>query len=142
MPTNLQVNEKNSFTYSRSCISPSFSKNASRLLFPKSLWKCASTISFRKYKRKVALLVICLFNYDSSKFTFFMLNIEFDVLLSAFLSNKLEFFVSCKVKIIRTSFFLLCFDMSFFIKSSLFSTMMIMNFYSISTSALNSHFQQ
>ena len=27
-----------------------FSQNASRLLFPKRLWKCASTISFRKYK--------------------------------------------------------------------------------------------
>ena len=47
----LQVNEKNSFTHSPSCILPSFSKNTSRLLLPKSLWKCASTISFRKYKR-------------------------------------------------------------------------------------------
>ena len=45
----------------------------SRLLFPKRLWKWASTISFRKYKRKVVLLVIYLFNYDSSKSTFFML---------------------------------------------------------------------
>ena len=32
-------------------ILPSFSKNTSRLLLPKSLWECASTISFRKYKR-------------------------------------------------------------------------------------------
>ena len=30
---NLQVYEKNSFTYPPSCILPSFSKNASRLLF-------------------------------------------------------------------------------------------------------------
>ena len=37
------------------------------------------TISFRKYKRKV---VIYLFNDDSSKPTFFMLNMAFDVLLS------------------------------------------------------------
>ena len=51
----------------------------SRLLFPKRLWKWASTISFRKYKRKVVLLVIYLFNYDSPKSTFFMLNVAFDV---------------------------------------------------------------
>ena len=36
------------------------------------------TISFRKYKRKV---VVYLFNDDSSKSTFFMLNMEFDVLM-------------------------------------------------------------
>ena len=95
---NLQVNEKNSFTHSPSCILPSFSKNTSRLLLPKSLWKCASTISFRKYKWKVVLLVIYLFNYDSSKSTLFMLNMEFDVLLW----NKLEFFISWNVKITRT----------------------------------------
>ena len=58
----LQVNEKNSFTHTPSCILPSFSKNTSfsqntsRLLLPKRLWKCKSTISLRKYKRKVVLL--------------------------------------------------------------------------------------
>ena len=52
----LQVNGKNSFTHTPSCILPSFSQNASRLLLPKRLWKCVSTISFRKYKRKVVLL--------------------------------------------------------------------------------------
>ena len=58
----LQVNEKNSFTHAPSCTLPSFSqnssfsKNTSRLLLPKRLSKCASTISFRKYKRKVVLL--------------------------------------------------------------------------------------
>ena len=41
------------------------SENASRLLLPKRLSKCASKISFRKYKQKVALLVTYLFNYDS-----------------------------------------------------------------------------
>ena len=56
----------------------------SRLLFPKRLWKWASTIYFKKYKRKVALLVIYPFNYDSSKSTFFMLNISFDVLVLTF----------------------------------------------------------
>ena len=58
----LQVNEKNSFTHTPSCILPSFSKNTSfsqntsRSLLPKRLWKCKSTISLRKYKRKVVLL--------------------------------------------------------------------------------------
>ena len=47
------------FTYPSSCILPSFSQNASRLLLPKKLWKCASTIFlFSKCKRKVVLLVI------------------------------------------------------------------------------------
>ena len=64
---NLQVYEKNSFTYLPSCILPSFSKNASRLLIPKRLGNCASKIPFRKYKQKVVLLVIYLFNYNSSK---------------------------------------------------------------------------
>ena len=49
--TNLQVDEKSSFTHPPSCILPSFSKNTSRLLLPKNLWKCASRISLRKYKR-------------------------------------------------------------------------------------------
>ena len=81
--TNLQVNEKNSFTYPPSCILPSFSENAPWLLFPKRLWKCGTTISFRKYKWKV---VCYLFNYDSSKSTFFVLNMAFDVLLSTVFS--------------------------------------------------------
>ena len=37
---------KNSFTHRPSCILPSFSQNASRLLLSKRLWKCASIISF------------------------------------------------------------------------------------------------
>ena len=44
---------------------------------PKRLWKCASPISFRKYKRKVVLLVIYLFNYDSSKSAFFIWHLPF-----------------------------------------------------------------
>ena len=47
---NLQVDEKSSYTHPPSCILPSFSKNTSRLLLPKSLWKCASTVTFREYK--------------------------------------------------------------------------------------------
>ena len=112
----LKVNVKSSFIHALSSILPSFSKNTSKLLFPKSLWKNADTLSFRKYKRKVVSLVIHLFNYSSSKSTFFMLSMEFDVLLSQFLSNKLEFFVSCNVKITRTVLLcvLIC---TFFIKS-------------------------
>ena len=82
---NLQVYEENSFTYPPSCISPSFSKNASRLLLPQRLLKCANKISFRRYKQKVGLLVIYMFNYDSSKLTSFMLNVAFDFVLSTVL---------------------------------------------------------
>ena len=56
-----------------------------------TFWKFANTTSFGKYKWKV---VIYLFNYDSSKSFFFMLNMAFDVLLST---------VSCNTKITRTS---------------------------------------
>ena len=61
------------------------------------------------FQRKVVLLVIYLFNHDSSKSTIFMLNMAFDVLLSAIFANKLESFVSCNIKL-----FTLCFDVSFF----------------------------
>ena len=76
---NLQVYEINSFTHLLSCILPSFSQNTSQLLLPKRLWKCASTFSFRKYKRKGVLLLIYLFSHDSSESSFFMLNMAFDV---------------------------------------------------------------
>ena len=56
---------------SPSCILLSFPKNASRSLLKKRLGKCASTISFRKYKRKLLLLVICQLNYNLSKSTSF-----------------------------------------------------------------------
>ena len=62
---NLQVYEKNYFAHPPSCIFHSFSQNASQLLLPKNLWMCASTISCRKYERKVVLFVIYLFNHDS-----------------------------------------------------------------------------
>ena len=74
---NQQVYEKNSFTHRPSCILLSFSQNELRLPFAKGFWKSASTISFRKFKCKVVLLVICLFNYNSSKSTFFVLNMTF-----------------------------------------------------------------
>ena len=66
------------------------------------------------FQRKAAVLVIYLLNHDSSKSTIFMLNMAFDVLLSAVFVkySKLESFVSCNIKL-----FALCFDMYFFIKS-------------------------
>ena len=49
---NLQVNEKNSFTNPPSCILPSFSKNASRLLLPKRLLKVCEQKFFQKKRAK------------------------------------------------------------------------------------------
>ena len=43
--------------------------------------KVIDIIFFKKWKRKVVLLVMYLFNYDSSKSTFFMLNMVLNVLL-------------------------------------------------------------
>ena len=56
------------------------------------------------FQRKVVLLVTYLFNHDSFKptiFTIFLLNMSFEVLLSA---------VSCNIKL-----FALCFDRYFFL---------------------------
>ena len=49
---NLQFNEKNSFTNPPSCILPSFSKNASRLLLPKRLLKVCEQNIFQKRRAK------------------------------------------------------------------------------------------
>ena len=88
---NLQVNEKNSFTNRPSCILPSFSKNASRLLLPKRLLKLCEQKFFRKNEQRV-LLVTYLMNYDSSKSTSFMLNLALGFVLSTVsLSSKLGF---------------------------------------------------
>ena len=56
---------------SPSCILLSFPKSASRSILKERLGKCASTISFRKYKQKLVLLVICQLNYNLSKSTSF-----------------------------------------------------------------------
>ena len=66
------------------------------------------------FQRKVVLLVIYLFNHDSSKSTIFMLNMAFDVLLSAVFVkySKLDSLVSCNINL-----FALFIDMnSFFLK--------------------------
>ena len=66
------------------------------------------------FQLKVVLLVIYLFNHDSSKSAIFMLNMAFDVLMSAVFVkySELESFVSCNIKL-----FAQCFHMDFFIKS-------------------------
>ena len=58
------------------------------------------------FQRKVVLLVIYLFNHDSFKttiFTNYLLNMSFEILLSA---------VSCNIKL-----FALCFERYFFMKT-------------------------
>ena len=92
---NLQVQEKNSFTHPPSCIQPSFFKNTSGLLLLKSFWSVRAQFLSGNTSE---LLLIYLFNYDSSKSTFSMLNMELDVLVSIILLNKLELirFLQCK----------------------------------------------
>ena len=70
MPT-CNLTKKRTFAHPPSCILPSFSQNTTQLLLQKRLWKFESTISFWKCKRKIVLLVIYLFNYDSSRSIFF-----------------------------------------------------------------------
>ena len=67
------------------------------------------------FQRKVVLLLIYLFNHDSSKSTLFMLNMAFHVLFSAVCvkSSKVESFASCNIKL-----FALCFDMYFLLKAN------------------------
>ena len=63
------------------------------------------------FQWKVVTLVIYLFNQDSSKSTILMLNIAFDILLSAVFvkHRKSESFVSFNINL-----FALCFDMYLF----------------------------
>ena len=62
-PINLQK-KKRFLKHTASCILPSFSQKALRLLLP-------GNITFKKYKRKAVLLPFRLFNYDSPKLAFF-----------------------------------------------------------------------
>ena len=82
------------------CILPSFSQNESRLLLPKRLWKCTSTISFRNYKRKEVLLIIYLsimihLSELSSCGIWHWRCLEYGFCQI----NKLEFFVSCNTSL-------------------------------------------
>ena len=106
----MEVYEKNSFTHPLSCILLSFSQNASRLFLSKSLWKCASTISFTILTIHLSLLSSC-----------WLWHLMFSWV--QFLSNKLESFVSCNIKLLLC--ILIC---TFFIKTYLFSIMVIIIF--------------
>ena len=106
----LQVYEENSFIHPFMYFTFIFSGYVTITSSEESLKVCQHNF----FQRKVILLVIYLFNHDSSKSIIFMLNMAFDVLLSAVFVkySKLESFVSCNVKL-----FALCFHMYFFIKS-------------------------
>ena len=105
MPT-YKVTKKISFTYHPSCILPSFSKNPSQLLLPKRLWNCSVATVSSKYKQNVVLLVIYLFNYNSSKSTSFMMSVAFNFVLVRFSSSKLEFIAIQRLQ--KHSFFPAC----------------------------------
>ena len=86
---NLQLYEKNSFTHPLSCIFPSFSQNASA---SKEGFKVCEYNFFQRKVVLLVLLVIYLFNHDSSKSSIFMLNMAFDVLLNAVFVKYCEIF--------------------------------------------------
>ena len=79
---NLQLYEKKLFHTSFFMYFAFIFSKCIKITSSEGVWKCASTISFRKYKLKVVLLVIYLFNYDPSESAVFMLNMAFDVHLS------------------------------------------------------------
>ena len=103
----LQVYKENSFTYLFIYFTFIFSECITIASSEEGLKVC----EYNFFQRKVVLLVIYLFNHDSSKSTIFMLNMTFDVLLSAVFVKygKLESFVSCNIQL-----FALCFDSYFF----------------------------
>ena len=91
----LQVYEENSFTHPFMYFSFIFSECIPITSSEESLKVREGNF----LQQKVVLLVIYLFIHDSSKSTIFMLNIAFDVLLSAVFVkyNKLESFVSFNI---------------------------------------------
>ena len=104
----MEVYEKNFYT--SHILFHVFSQNASRLFLSKSLWKCASTISFTILTIHLSLLSSC-----------WLWHLMFSWV--QFLSNKLESFVSCNIKLLLC--ILIC---TFFIKTYLFSIMVIIIF--------------
>ena len=78
-----------------------------RIYLQKRLWKCASTISSRKYKRQVVLLVIYSIMIPLSQLSScWIWHLTFSWV--QFLSYKLKFFFSCNnIDITRTVLFML-----------------------------------
>ena len=127
-------------------------------LLKKGIWHSCFPVNFAKFLRTLfltedlrwllLLFLVYLFNYDSSKSTLFMLNMAFDVLLSTVFVKYIRilrflFFVSFTCNINKNNLlFALCFHMCFFVKTLLFSIMVILIFHSILTSVSNSDFQQ
>ena len=62
--------------------------------------------SHRKYKQNLVLLVIYLFDYNSSKSTSFMMSVAFNFVLVRFSSSKLEFIAIQRLQ--KHSFFPAC----------------------------------
>ena len=91
----LQVNEQSSFTHPPSFMyfGLSFSEYIRITSSEEALKMCQHNF-FQKIKRKVVLLVIYLFNYDSSKSTLFIWHLTLS--WAQLLSNEWEFFV-CSV---------------------------------------------
>ena len=113
MPTSKFTKKKIFHSSSPSCILLSFSQNASRSFLTEMRTQFIS-----RNIRKAALLVIYLFNYDSSKPTFFMLNMAFDVLSSTVFVKKvgiLRFLQNKNYK--NFLLFALGFDIYFLIKT-------------------------
>ena len=110
----LQVYEENSFTHPLIYFTFIFSECITITSSEESLKVWERNF----FQRKVLLLVIYLFNHDPSKSNDYLhveyANMAFGDLLSAVFVKycKLEFFVSCNIKL-----FALCFHMYFFIKS-------------------------
>ena len=94
-------------------------KFTKKLILPKRLWKCVRTFSFRKSKQKVVLLVIYLFNHDSSvNFLHFEYGIWRFLEDSFCQINFISSFLAIPYKDYRNILpFALCSDMFFFHKN-------------------------
>ena len=124
------------------CTLSSFSQSVLRLLLSKRFWKRADTIFFRKYRWKVLLPVLYLFNYDSCKSTFFMLNMAFDFVLNTiFVKYSLRVLKYEDYKNILLFAQPVCFDM-YFSNKNLIVLLHGDTFSSFLTYVSTSHFQQ
>ena len=94
-----------------------------RMHYDYFFWRGFESVQAQFLSAESSILPIYLFNLDSSNSLCWIWHLTFSWV--QFLSNQLDSFVSCNIKL-----FALCFDMYFFIKTYLFSIMVIINFYS------------
>ena len=125
-PTSLRKTHITSFTH------PSFSQNTSRLDFESVR---AQFLSENNGKKQCYLLNTIMIHL-SYVFPCWIWHLTLS--WARFLSNKLEFFVSCNTKITRTSFFIL----SLCVLRCIFYKKINCFFYYFLTAISNSHFQQ